>query len=601
MDPFRKHEDREANSGPFLNHRDCHVHLPTSTNLAPSELDTSRSGSARLAWLLLGALLVSNVPLLLCMPLTNDTVLYDLQAQNLLRSGVQYRDILEPNLPGVVWLHVAVRALLGWSSVAMRLTDLIIFSGSVCLLAAYCRKIRQSNGLPVWTAALLCLFYFSVSEWNQCQRDIWMLFPALFGLHLRHRQVLRSVDPATRASLLVAWGLVEGLVWGIGVWIKPHMALMALACWLVTIPRLPSWRAVTVDLMSLLIGGLAVGSVGVAWLYLSGAWPYFIDTFTNWNPRYYAAGKEHWTGLRFLGMLFRYFPWFFIHLAALPVAGHQLIAGLRIRHEPRAMTSSSQASPIFSRTLLAAIYLSWLGQAFFLQHLFDYVYTPTIVLAIGVLASESSALWQTRWRSVGIVFLGLTILCSPVWRVSRLGCWWTCVTRGSTPTMRDRLRLLVTPSFDDLEKVAEFLRQQGVKQGEMICFNDSLVHLYPRMQLQPPTRFVYLDVLLIFFSDRSQLLYEALAKRPHRYVVVDTAASGLTREESLSVGNDGPSAPPPALATNTKNIYPWSHSIVFRSGPYVVYRIIGPMGRLAWPAPRRTIADSTTANTDVRP
>jgi len=87
--------------------------------------------SAVLAWILLGSLLITNVPPLLCMPLTNDTVMYDLQAKNLLQGGVLYRDILEPNFPGVVWLHVAIRSMLGWSSVAMCFTDLVIFFSSV--------------------------------------------------------------------------------------------------------------------------------------------------------------------------------------------------------------------------------------------------------------------------------------------------------------------------------------------------------------------------------------------------------------------------------------------------------------------------------------
>ena len=535
------------------------------------------------------------------MPLTNDTVMYDLQARNLLNGGVQYRDILEPNLPGVVWLHVAIRALLGWSSVAMRLTDLGIFFSIAGLLAAYEGKIQRSKSLPVWTAALLCLFYLSVSEWNHCQRDIWMLLPALGGMHLRRRQALRAANGPTNPSLLAGWGFVEGLVWGMGVWIKPHLALPALACWLVSVRRLPSWRAVAVDLGSLLIGGLTVGAAGVVWLHLSGAWPYFIETFTNWNPRYYAAGKEHWTGLRFLAMVYRYFPWFFIHLAALPVAALQLVAWLQTNRESQEETPSRQTQSIFLRALLAALYLSWLGQAIFMQHLFDYVYTPTIALAIGVLVSEISARGQPRSRPLAIAFLMLAVLCSPVWRVSRLGCWWTCITHGSTPAVRDRLRMLATPSFGDLEHVAEFLRQQSVQQGGMVCFNDSLVHLYPRMQLQPPTRFVYLNVLLIYFSDRRELLYEALAKTSQRYVVVDLGSSGLTREQALAVGPGGVSAPPPALATKTRNTYPWSHPIVFRSGPYVVYRITGPMGQFSWPAPRRTIADPKTPDTNAHP
>ena len=71
--------------------------------------------------------------------------------------------------------------------------------------------------------------------------------------------------------------------------------------------------------------------------------------------------------------------------------------------------------------------------------------------------------------------------------------------------------------------------------------------------------------------------------------------------KSLAVGPGGPSAPPPALATNTKNTYPWSHLIVFRSGPYLVYRITGPMGNLSWPAALNTNAASKTPETGTRP
>ena len=73
--------------------------------------------TAATAWGVLALLLAVNVPLFLCMPLTDDTTLYDLQARNLMQGGVMYRDIFEPNLPGVVWVHIAIRSLLGTSSI----------------------------------------------------------------------------------------------------------------------------------------------------------------------------------------------------------------------------------------------------------------------------------------------------------------------------------------------------------------------------------------------------------------------------------------------------------------------------------------------------
>ena len=62
-------------------------------------------------------------PLFLRMPLTNDTLLYDLQTRLFTEGAVPYRDILEPNWPGVFWIHSAIRGVFGRSSEAMRAFD----------------------------------------------------------------------------------------------------------------------------------------------------------------------------------------------------------------------------------------------------------------------------------------------------------------------------------------------------------------------------------------------------------------------------------------------------------------------------------------------
>ena len=81
------------------------------------------NASAWLAGVALTAFLVAGLPLFVCMPLWADVTLYDLCARNLLRGGVLYRDILDTNLPGMVWLHALIRALFGWRSEVIRLVD----------------------------------------------------------------------------------------------------------------------------------------------------------------------------------------------------------------------------------------------------------------------------------------------------------------------------------------------------------------------------------------------------------------------------------------------------------------------------------------------
>jgi hypothetical protein len=87
-----------------------------------------------LAWLTLLGLLVTAVPLFLCMPLCNDTTLWDLAARTVMRGGLLYRDLFETNLPGMLVPHVAVRSLFGWRWEALRAADLVMVGGIVALL-----------------------------------------------------------------------------------------------------------------------------------------------------------------------------------------------------------------------------------------------------------------------------------------------------------------------------------------------------------------------------------------------------------------------------------------------------------------------------------
>src|ERR1043166_6581012 len=64
-----------------------------------------RRGAELLAALALIGLLVTAVPLFLCMPLCNDATLYDLAARNILHGGTLYHEVFDTNLPGMVWLH----------------------------------------------------------------------------------------------------------------------------------------------------------------------------------------------------------------------------------------------------------------------------------------------------------------------------------------------------------------------------------------------------------------------------------------------------------------------------------------------------------------
>ena len=145
-----------------------------------------------------------------------------------MHGGVLYRDVFDNNLPGIVWIQAGVRWLVGWRSETLHAVDLVFFSASVALLLRWVRPARAC-----WTAAAIYAFYLFVPEPVPCQRDIWMLFPAVVALTQRRRQVERLLLPISPLLPVLGTAALEGLCWGAGVWIKPFVLAPALACWLI--------------------------------------------------------------------------------------------------------------------------------------------------------------------------------------------------------------------------------------------------------------------------------------------------------------------------------------------------------------------------------
>jgi hypothetical protein len=193
----------------------------------------------------------------------------------------------------------------------------------------------------------------------------------------------------------------------------------------------------------------------------------------------------------------------------------------------------------------------------------------------------------------------VALACSPVLARNRLATWPLCVTQGSTPAVRDRLKVLQTPDWQDLHRVAAYLRSLNLRDGELVCFQNSLVHLYLELGLRPATRYVFLEICTVFFADRREVLREALSASRQKYVVTDLMAGGLSREDmdrlpsgertfALVVGRallpvtepqTGQSARPTS-APSGRDVYPWSQPVVFRAGRYAVHRVDRPVGSL---------------------
>ena len=145
-----------------------------------------------------------------------------LSAWNILHGGVHYRDVFETNLPGMVWLHCLVRPIVGWSHEAIRIVDLLVIGTVVMMLTRFVKQSGIGPAGRVWFLVAAALFYLFETEFIHCQRDGWMLLPAVAAALMRVRRVakpqaaywsilggnsvgLRRLDQAARACCPRRW------------------------------------------------------------------------------------------------------------------------------------------------------------------------------------------------------------------------------------------------------------------------------------------------------------------------------------------------------------------------------------------------------------
>ena len=538
--------------------------------------------SARIGYTVALVALIVGVPLFLAMPPWNDVTLYDVAARNILRGGVHYRDVFDTNLPGIDWIMAGVRFVFGWSYEALRAFDLIVVGTTCALLRSWIRNAGGTAASAAWFIAGMALFYPFTSEFCHCQRDPWMLLPAVIAARLR----LRAVYAARfRTSVL------EGFIWGLAVWIKPHVLIPAACVWLTSLV-LATHRNRAVDLLGLLIGGVLAGIPGVIWLHESGAWPYFLDIFTNWNPEYTA---QTWSELpqRLRNGLDFFPPLGLVHLAALPLAVHNL---WRSRKNPNPEYTSS--------ALLSALYLGWLAQAVIIQRGFDYARLPDTILALTVISS--------RGWSVGCVYLAWIVVvggllnlidvipgATPLVRAIEpnvrclrfekhamldpavLELWPRCWREGGSPELRDKLGWYVNvhcgTKWTDLEGVAGYLRtvEPPLRDRELTCWHDSTHPLYLMLDVKPSTRYMHFGTVFPLRGKVDEIRLE-VADSPQRYVVSDLRRMTYSLDEAYAPGMDGPNSLPAWFPRSQCDQFPWDQPIVFRSGRYLVHRVAHP-------------------------
>ncbi|WP_437204442.1 hypothetical protein [Planctomicrobium sp. SH664] len=550
-----------------------------------------------IVWTALVALLILNVPLFLCQHLTADAVIYDLQARCASEGGILYQDLIEPNFPGAVWIHLLVRQVGGWSWVTLRAFDLLM----VCAIAGFISHLARARQESFWTAktGLIALgvfgLHFSQSEWCHCQRDLWMLLPCLAAVAVRRRQLLLSAPQRSWWS-----SLAEGMLWGTAFWLKPHIAFPALSvllasAWITGLNR-PALR----DLAGVFCGGLLAGGIGSLWMVAHHCWEPFWEMQLEWNPEYLQSGQARKSWQRYASLWESFLPFSWLHVIAIGVVGFTLQRCLRQRsHRPVEESDALNGDLTrfeVSRILLSALYVGWMMQIVLLQHPFAYVQMPGVVLAIALTAL---IVWPRGLQPTGrlalVAFAGLALMMSPMLQLRRLTAWGACLREGPTLEVRSRVQYEPRPDWETLGPVLEFLKQQNLKDGELTAYQVGLVHLYPELNLKPSTRYVFLDALCRLFPSRLATIREAVEQSPQKFVVSCLREAGMSAA-AIADETDPQTLLPRCFPAERLSEFPFSEPVVFRSGSYLVHRVSGPIGSLCAEYQPLATAQPATAN-----
>jgi hypothetical protein len=356
-----------------------------------------------------------------------------------------------------------------------------------------------------------------------------MLLPCLVALGMRWRQTIRLTS-SCRWRPLAAASFLEGAVWAAAFWIKPHIAVPALCGWLAS-----AWLArahpgrLAIDAVAVLLGGLTVGALGVACLVGSGAWPDFVEIVLVWNREYVVSRPTAHIPDYWAYFFDRFRPWIAVHLVAVPLAVGRLLTRNR----------ADEGAEDVRLRLAAAFYLGWLVQAG-LQHPFDYVHVPGVLLGLAYLIADLADPVHplTRWVEPSpdagtptVIVLARLALCVFLFHcltyreaaiaADRLKVWDECWREGSTPDLRDRVDLFSKVQWTQLAAVADFLQSQEVRDGELTCFNGTTIPLYRDLNVRPSSRYTFLQNALTGLRSQRGRILSDLAASPQRFAVFD--------------------------------------------------------------------------------
>lgn len=531
---------------------------------------SARSGLAIVSLVALTLLLVINVPVIMRTGLELDAVLFDLYARDMAQGRILYRDMVENNTPTMIGIHMAVRKVLGPSMEALRAVDLLVVAAGIGMLSWWCRPGRTD--LHLFTFTCLSAIYVTTTEWCHVQRDIWLLLPVMVAMSARRWQMNRLM--AGQSGFPGAF--LEGILWGLAVWLKPHALVVAAAVWVTgsawVRSRGATTRGILADACGQLLGGLLIGFIGIAIMDALGIWWPYVDHLLHWGGDYRKADMHGELGPTFfwLGYLIRNSPWSVIYLMTLPIALVVMIRPFVVG--PR---SENPTSPLASdrpdQALLAAALCGWALQANTLQHIFDYPHIPPELLAIALLIDLGAGLSVGSMRRNGLLAIALiTLVGHGKLFVQRTRIWTEVISSPDNPKLRDKLARYERVGWQELEDVANFLTTHQVTEGQVNVMSDTALPLWELLNQKPPTRYyIFQNNYLAFRTYREQIL-ETMSQNPEQmYLVCDLVS--VKYDPKIGASYHNPDSWP--LAYTWYGERRWADRVIFRSGRYVVLAV----------------------------
>jgi hypothetical protein len=486
---------------------------------------TGRGAGRAVAAAALALLAATLLPIFLRMPRWCDSYFYDTCAATILRGDRLYEEHLLFGVPGMPLLQAGVRAVLGWSNVALR-----AFDAAVLVLAAWwlgrLAAADRSAAARLWLAFAVVLFHTGNTEWCHCQPDQWMLAPALAALLLRARRCEGRWGP----------GFAEGLCWGVALAIKPFVALPAAAAALVAWRvRGFAWRSEA----AVAAGVAAVAAGCLGWIFLTGSWPaYRAAAASPWSREIYAKNLSQWPAR--IADFFQYgTPWAYVQVPA-ALAGAWLL------------TRAGRPGGL-RPALVAAAYFGWAVQAHFVQTQFGYQTAPAFLLGLAACWPATAGAWGRRAAAVAGVALAAS---HPLLRPDILRHWPACFQPGEANALRLMDDLSVSADdvrirFQHLDRAAQYLRRQGVGDRDLECFSVTALPLYTWLNVRTPHPYLMPTVFKLFLPDRAAEMVAEMRRRPRRYIVTD----------DLNPLDGG-------MAVS--HAYPRSEPVVFQAGRFAV-------------------------------